>query len=395
MNDKNVITIREKENPTRRKEAYVTITAKIIPHDPNVQMSEQVKKGASFKLVKPLVEEVQGPFDENGDLVSKMVAGKTYIFKATKFKKSAFTPIKHIWWSEQLDDGEITDLDYIKDVNPYLDDQENVCYKYKAKDCGKVRIYAYISNPIKKVSVECDVFYDDYVKAIREGRIYYTCNGGWIDDTHAFTDTKRTEYYIGAKNLWKQILEENGIKSNWENGFKVTYRQDASVSGITNLGVTKEYFVKYGLTLKEKESVALAIFQEVSIEFEDFQKFGAVIGKGASSFEPADLISNLISFYRVVKPELTKEKILELSKKLSAEESEKIYLRYPGTFTDKKYKNKVFSPKYFPNEFCKETPVFPEELQTIIPAKKDELFREWINIFDINKGVPNMNLPKY
>lgn len=64
----------------------------IIPHNPNVQMSEQVKKGASFKLAKPLVEEVQGPFDENGNLVSKMVAGKTYI-KATKFKKSAFTPI--------------------------------------------------------------------------------------------------------------------------------------------------------------------------------------------------------------------------------------------------------------------------------------------------------------
>jgi hypothetical protein len=157
MNDKNVITIREKENPTRRKEVYVTITAKIIPHDPNVQMSEQVKRGASFKLAKPLVEEVQGPFDENGNLVSKMVAGKTYIFKATKFKKSAFTPIKHIWWSEQLDDGEITDLDYIRDVNPYLDEQGNVCYKYKAKDCGKVRIYAYMSNPIKKVSAEAKV----------------------------------------------------------------------------------------------------------------------------------------------------------------------------------------------------------------------------------------------
>ena len=50
MNDKNVITIREKENPTRRKEAYVTITAKIIPHDPNVQMSEQVKKELLLNL---------------------------------------------------------------------------------------------------------------------------------------------------------------------------------------------------------------------------------------------------------------------------------------------------------------------------------------------------------
>lgn len=157
MNNENTLIIKEKENPVRKKEAYVTITAKIIPHNPNVQMSEEVKKGASLKLAMPLVEDVQGPFDENDNLVSKMAAGETYVFKATKFKKSAFTPIKHICWAEQLDDGEITDLNYIKDVNPYLDEQGNVCYKYKAKDCGKVRIYAYMSNPIKKVSAEAKV----------------------------------------------------------------------------------------------------------------------------------------------------------------------------------------------------------------------------------------------
>ncbi|WP_315046640.1 hypothetical protein [Capnocytophaga sputigena] len=81
MSDKDTILIKEKENHLRKKEAYSTLTITIRPHDPNVQMSEEVK----------------GPFDEKGNLVSKMEVGKTYIFKATKFKKSMFSPIKNIW----------------------------------------------------------------------------------------------------------------------------------------------------------------------------------------------------------------------------------------------------------------------------------------------------------
>ena len=148
MSDKDTILIEEKENYPRKKEAYSTLTITIRPHDPNVQMSEEVK----------------GPFDEKGNLVSKMEVGKTYIFKATKFKKSMFSPIKNIWWAEQIDDGEIKDLEYKKDVNPYLDEQGNVCYKYTAKECKKVRIYAYMAKPIKEVSVECNVNGSDTAK---------------------------------------------------------------------------------------------------------------------------------------------------------------------------------------------------------------------------------------
>lgn len=170
MSDKDTILIKEKENHPRKKEAYSTLTITIRPHDPNVQMSEEVKEGASLKLSMPLVEEVKGPFDEKGNLVSKMEVGKTYIFKATKFKKSMFSPIKNIWWAEQIDDGEIKDLEYKKDVNPYLDEQGNVCYKYTAKECKKVRIYAYMAKPIKEVSVECIVKKEKFPKLIVQSR---------------------------------------------------------------------------------------------------------------------------------------------------------------------------------------------------------------------------------
>ena len=267
-----------------------------------------------------------------------------------------------------------------------------VIYKGKAVDL------AYEDNLVLNVSIE-----DDYAKAIKNGKISYSCHCGWIDKTHAFTDTKRTESYIGAKNLWYQILNETGTKSRSPNekGFKVTYRQDATVIqnapviGPVRLGTTKSYFVKYGLSQKQKEEVTLAIFKEVSIEFESFQSFGAVMGKGASSFEPADLISNLISFYRVVRPDLTKDIILNKCGELTSEKSLEVYKKYPGTFTKKEYKNRKFTPRYFSNDNCSKFPVFPKELQAIKDIEKGNLFRDWLPLIDIHAGIPPINGPKF
>ena len=61
--------MREKENPPRKKEEFSTLTIKIIPHDSNVKMSEQVKKGASLKFPMPLVRKIEGPFNEQGKIV--------------------------------------------------------------------------------------------------------------------------------------------------------------------------------------------------------------------------------------------------------------------------------------------------------------------------------------
>lgn len=169
MNE-NKIQLIEKENPPRIKEEYSTLTIMIRPHNPDVKMSPQVKEGAKLKIPKPLVKKIEGPFDEKGKLVEEMVTGTTYIFKATEFQKSTMTPIKHIWWAEQLDDGELTDLEYNKGVNPYLDEEGVVCFKYKAKKAEKIRIYAYVASPAEKVSIEVPIvsfpFYlDRYKKA--------------------------------------------------------------------------------------------------------------------------------------------------------------------------------------------------------------------------------------
>lgn len=216
---------------------------------------------------------------------------------------------------------------------------------------------------------------DKYKGFIEKGDYVYTCKAGWIDKRHFSTPSKRP--FIGSKGLWDQILDETGEKSisTSTNGYKVTYRQDAKVIRyLPTIGTTKHYFVKKGLSLKEKEEVALAIFQEVSMEFEDFQGYASMWS--GSSFDPADLVSNLLGFYYVVRNYFDYE-IFELCGELTKEQSLEIYMQYPGTFTDKKYKNKKFTPRYFPNKYCNGNPTFPKEFQEIKVAKKGVNFRNW------------------
>lgn len=226
---------------------------------------------------------------------------------------------------------------------------------------------------------------DKYYRAIEKDDYAYTCNCGWIDKSHFKTTTIRDRIDIGATNLWKQIKNEIGVKSVWKNGFKVIYSQDIVKLGIS-IGVTKEYFIKSGLPVNIKERVAMTIFQEVSMEFEQLQSLHPTSG---SSFDPSDLVSDLLGFYSVLRPKLTQKFILEnLCKEMSKDKSVSIYKKYPGTFTISKYKNKKFTPRFFENEYCK-NPVFPKEFQEItLYAKDDENFRDWIDLFDIYNGIP-------
>lgn len=212
--DDHTIKIIEKEDPPRIKEEYSTLTIRIRPHDPNVKMSEQVKKGASLKFAKPLVEAIEGPFDEKGELVKELLIGKTYVYKATKFKESTYTPIKHIWFAEQIDDGEIVDLEYCKGENPYLDDKGIVCFKYAVKECKKVRIYAYVWKPDTKVSIETNV-------NPCHSRMYFVAGAG---------NDKDGWNYV---NRFKKIFTEQRI-----NGF---FRIDASGGKAKDIAFTTAY----------------------------------------------------------------------------------------------------------------------------------------------------------
>jgi len=133
------IKIIEKKDPPRIKEEFSTLRITIRPSDPNVnwKISPAAQKPAELKFAKPLVENIEGPFDENNKLVDE-----------------TFTPIKHIWFAEQIDNGEIIDLEYKKGENLYLDEDKNVCYKYTYKKYAATKIYAYVWKPDKEACIE-------------------------------------------------------------------------------------------------------------------------------------------------------------------------------------------------------------------------------------------------
>ena len=222
---------------------------------------------------------------------------------------------------------------------------------------------------------------------IGRGRLVYTCRCGWIDRNHSSTTTSRP--FVGANNLWNQIVNETGRRSRFpgdQNGFRVSYRQDARLLR-QNVGVTKHYLVKAGLSRAIKEQVALAIFQEVSMAFEDFQGWGSFISD--SSFSVEDLISNLISFYNAVRPNIDYE---GLCQPVSVDASYKVWDTYGAVGS---HKNRVFRPIYFDCDECPCQGPFPQELQRITPAEKsgdirgaNQYFRDWLESDDWINGMP-------
>ena len=168
--------------------------------------------------------------------------------------------------------------------------------------------------------------------------------------------------------------------SDGKTGFLVHYRQDHA--GIpTKPGREGKYIVKHGLTDQQKKSVALAIFKEISIRFENLQHLFSVATD--SGYSQDDLVSNLIGFYIGVN-EVQRLDILRKCHPVSAESAIAIWDR-DGPVGDNK--NTKWTPKLAEDvvaitknacevECAHQPKRIPAELQSIKPAKKGEWFVE-------------------
>ncbi len=211
---------------------------------------------------------------------------------------------------------------------------------------------------------------------ISTGRLVYTCNCGWVDTGHANPTASRA--YVGAASLWEQVVKETGVKSRkaGANGFLVVYRQDMGrkIRGrFVGTAVERRYYVGSGASLHRKESIAFAIFTEVSKAFEDLQSdwlWGRVTSSGYSE---EDLVSNLIGFYKVVRPEVGK-KWRDLCRLVSTNAALKVWDTFGAVGGNK---NKSFTPNLRACDECTATPSFPKEFQTITAAEFSEDFRLW------------------
>ncbi len=203
----------------------------------------------------------------------------------------------------------------------------------------------------------------------------YTCNCGWIDAGHADGG--------GASKLWRNVLNEaDKYKQGGIEGYKVRYAQHAAAWGTTfdNAG---DYFVKNDLSETEKQRVALAIFQEVSLGFETVQNSGftgfvsETLGSG-SSFSEEDLVSNLVGFYYAVKGLRWQDQCGIVSR----EASEKIW-NTDGAVGLAKNKNNSFSPKFHQCDECTGIPTFPHFYTSIQPIEKGILHFDFDEVFAV------------
>lgn len=263
---------------------------------------------------------------------------------------------------------------------------------------------------------------------VESGGLVYSCNCGWIDKGHL--DPTAQSWRIGAAALWAQLLHERGptaseqafgrqslsaretsplAAASWElttdTAFEVQYRQRSgqNVKGVwvASQGATGRYLVRYGLTTLEKKSVALAIFMEVSLKFEDHQSKSLTDWFTGSGFSGEDLVSNLIGFYIAV-GEITLADVDTLCGTLSTAASLQIW---DNDEQAGEHKNKTFDPRFaqntrvelrswrerlnaslaifvsFRNDPGPSDPclayqrAFPEKLTSIVPAREGTLFK--------------------
>lgn len=256
---------------------------------------------------------------------------------------------------------------------------------------------------------------DPKIFSLKAGLIY-TCNGGWIDLGHLNPYSARPE--IGAANLWRQVSSEAGtlidpkcapppplggllgaahhallkpascdtdpryLFPGGQTGYPVRYRQD-SASLPLRPGREGRFVVRHGLTVDEKKSVALAIFVQISLRFEQLQLFAESLGIGKSGFSQEDLVSDLIGFYIGV-GEVAKPVALRALRPVSAKTALGIWDREGAVGDNKNYSfspqmaNKTFNGP--PDACCDEcagaSRMFPKMFTRIKPALKCQLFRD-------------------
>jgi hypothetical protein len=206
---------------------------------------------------------------------------------------------------------------------------------------------------------------------VLKGRLIYTCLCGWIDLGHAQPS--------GPQWLWNSISAERGMKTWDGKGFRLTYGQEAKKLGIV-LPHRRDYWVARDLSKSQKESVALSIFMEVSLGFEALQDNALIklFSNSNSGYSVEDLVSNLIAFYRVVRPGTD---YIAACERVSQSAALNVWNAHPAIATTK---NRAFKPLLYPCAECNQSPgseaqygPLPSFLNQITPAKKGTLFRNW------------------
>ena len=204
---------------------------------------------------------------------------------------------------------------------------------------------------------------DHMEEKILSGEYGYTKNYGWVDYGHAFYGDDPRKFLDDV--FWEPEAGEYNPGMRY-----ISYSQSVS-----RYGYTIEYGYQMRLDMNQSFEVkmnnALWLFETVSKGFEQRQlSFGNAIHYkrlSNSGWEPADLTSNLLGFYKAVGYE--ESYLRQVIGEIRVETSLEIYRMYPGLYSEEKYKNyNMFQPIYFPNPYTG-TPVYPDLFKQYSPIK--------------------------
>lgn len=210
---------------------------------------------------------------------------------------------------------------------------------------------------------------------IHLGRLVYTCNCGWLDLGHLKSSARP---HASARYLWQDILHERGLSIAGHRGKHfIGYKQSMGRFGLS-VEHFRTYWIKKGLSISERQAVALSIFMEVSLGFESIQEKYSLFTN--SGYSEEDLVSNLIGFYVEVLGIDWAAPCKPVSIKASQsiwDEDGSVGLR----------KNRGFKPNFHSCEECSSkhgvtAPIFPQIFNSIQPAIKGKQFG------DADKGMP-------
>lgn len=199
----------------------------------------------------------------------------------------------------------------------------------------------------------------------RKYGLIYTKKCGWVDLGHANPES--------AHSLWRQILQQNDsgiVKTGY---FRVSYKQTMGRKNLFKVGTLKKYDVKKGLSGKEKKSVALSIFLDVSHSFESMQSNWLFRLATNSGYSAEDLVSNLIGFYRAVEPG---NLYIPLCEPVSKDISYQIWDKYGAVGKNKNYSTVPYIYPIPPAAGGPMSVQLPPILNTIKPAKHGLLYME-------------------
>lgn len=240
------------------------------------------------------------------------------------------------------------------------------------EEADGINLYGFVGNDAIGKTDVLGLFTD---QDIIESNISYSCNCGWIDWNHVAVGSRTkpdrgpNKGAFSAWAIWNKVLNDRDAeRSLTKEGYKVSAFQRRNVL-VMYLKYGGEYFVRSPLDVAQKKTVALAIFQEVSMK-----KEGAFPDMSGSSFAGEDLPSNLISFYAAVN-NYTRRDIDRICKVQDPDESMVVWKNINRNLP----KNRTWEPLDYNKQSCctNKTISWPTELGNIIPSAKGYYWRDW------------------